>query len=146
MPPFFEQLYNALYPLTGPDGLSRVFLMLFPYFLMLELPLTLLVLLGVLRWFVRRHASTPQVTLYRPRVSCIITCYSEGMDVQKTLLSLCEQTYPGHIELIPVVDGATVSNLVRRYGAARPRGFPPCRVNSGRFRAVLPAGVPPGCR
>lgn len=109
MPPFFEQLYNALYPLTGPDGLSRVFLMLFPYFLMLELPLTLLVLLGVLRWFVRRHASTPQVTLYRPRVSCIITCYSEGMDVQKTLLSLCEQTYPGHIELIPVVDGATVN-------------------------------------
>jgi cellulose synthase/poly-beta-1,6-N-acetylglucosamine synthase-like glycosyltransferase len=31
------------------------------------------------------------------------------MDVQTTLLSLCEQTYPGHIEMIPVVDGATIN-------------------------------------
>ncbi|CAK9889458.1 MULTISPECIES: glycosyltransferase family 2 protein [Pseudomonas] len=114
MPPFLEQLYNALYPLTGPDGLSRLFFMLFPYFLLLELPLTLLVLLGVLRWFVRRQSSTPQLNLYLPRVSCIITCYSEGLDVQKTLLSLCEQTYPGHIELIPVVDGATVNQPTLR--------------------------------
>lgn len=114
MPPFLEQLYNALYPLTGPDGLSRLFFMLFPYFLLLELPLTLLALLGVLRWFVRRQSSTPQLNLYLPRVSCIITCYSEGLDVQKTLLSLCEQTYPGHIELIPVVDGATVNQPTLR--------------------------------
>lgn len=106
----FEQVQNILAQLGGQDGLSHLFYMLFPFFLLFELPLNLLVLVGVLRWFVRRRSSVPQRSLYQPRVSCIITCYSEGMDVQTTLLSLCEQTYPGHIEMIPVVDGATVNH------------------------------------
>jgi cellulose synthase/poly-beta-1,6-N-acetylglucosamine synthase-like glycosyltransferase len=105
----FDQSQDILTQLAGPDGFSRLFYMLFPFFLLLELPLNILVLMGVLRWFVRRQTCLPQLSLYQPKVSCIITCYSEGMDVQKTLLSLCEQTYPGHIEMIPVVDGATVN-------------------------------------
>ncbi|WP_288097901.1 glycosyltransferase [Pseudomonas sp.] len=109
MNPLMEQLYNALGGLAGADGLSRLFYMLFPSFLIFELPMMILVMLGVLRWFARRRSRVPKITLYQPRVSCIITCYSEGMDVQATLLSLCEQTYGGHIEMIPVVDGATVN-------------------------------------
>lgn len=109
MSPFLEQLLSALSSLMGPDGLSRVFFMLFPLFLIFELPLMIMVMLGVLRWFARRRSRIPRISLYRPKVSCIITCYSEGMDVQTTLLSLCEQTYPGHIEMIPVVDGATAN-------------------------------------
>ena len=119
MGPLLEQLYYALGELAGPDGLSRLFFMLFPLFLIFALPMTIMVLLGVLRWFARRRTSVPMISTYRPRVSCIITCYSEGMDVQTTLLSLCEQTYPGHIEMIPVVDGATMNqatlNAVRRF-------------------------------
>ena len=119
MGPLLEQLYYALGELAGPDGLSRLFFMLFPLFLIFELPMTIMVLLGVLRWFARRRSGVPKISTYRPRVSCIITCYSEGMDVQTTLLSLCEQTYPGHIEMIPVVDGATMNqatlNAVRRF-------------------------------
>ncbi|VVM42513.1 hypothetical protein PS662_00368 [Pseudomonas fluorescens] len=110
MGPLIEQLYYVLGVLTGPDGLSRLFYMLFPIFLIFELPMMIMVLLGVLRWFVRRRTAVPKTSTYRPRVSCIITCYSEGMDVQTTLLSLCEQTYPGHIEMIPVVDGATANH------------------------------------
>lgn len=110
MGPLIEQLYYILGVFTGPDGLSRLFYMLFPIFLIFELPMMIMVLLGVLRWFVRRRTAVPKVSTYRPRVSCIITCYSEGMDVQTTLLSLCEQTYPGHIEMIPVVDGATANH------------------------------------
>ncbi|MHC8367276.1 glycosyltransferase family 2 protein [Pseudomonas sp. ZT5P21] len=110
MGPLIEQLYYTLGVITGPDGLSRVFFMLFPVFLIFELPMMIMVLLGVLRWFVRRRTAVPKVSTYRPRVSCIITCYSEGMDVQTTLLSLCEQTYLGHIEMIPVVDGATANH------------------------------------
>lgn len=109
MSPFLEQLMSALSALSGPDGMSRLFYMLFPAFLMFELPMIIIVLLGVLRWFARRRTSVPKISVYRPKVSCIITCYSEGMDVQTTLLSLCEQTYGGHIEMIPVVDGATVN-------------------------------------
>lgn len=109
MSPFLEQLLDALSALAGPDGMSRLFYMLFPAFLMFELPMMIMVMLGVLRWFTRRRTSVPKISVYRPKVSCIITCYSEGMDVQTTLLSLCEQTYDGHIEMIPVVDGATVN-------------------------------------
>ncbi|MDH1338779.1 glycosyltransferase family 2 protein [Ectopseudomonas oleovorans] len=91
------------------DGGIRLLLGLLPAFLLLELPLNLLVLCGVLRWFVRKPFELPKDSGYRPRVSCIITCYSEGLDVQQTLRSLCEQTYTGEIEMIPVVDGAAVN-------------------------------------
>jgi len=109
MNPLVDQTQEILNELSGPGGLRHLFFMLFPFFLLLELPFNTLVLPGVLRWFVRRQFNRPQHSLYQPKVSCIITCYSEGMDVQKTLLSLCEQTYPGHIEMIPVVDGATLN-------------------------------------
>ena len=116
---FVGQVVDLITALSAPDGLSRLFLMLFPFFLLFELPLNLLVMLGVLRWFARQRSKVPYTSLYRPRVSCIITCYSEGMVVQKTLLSLCEQTYPGSIEIVPVVDGAAVNHetleAVRRF-------------------------------
>ncbi len=116
---FVGQVVDLITALSAPDGLSRLFLMLFPFFLLFELPLNVLVMLGVLRWFARQRSKVPYNSLYRPRVSCIITCYSEGMDVQKTLLSLCEQTYPGSIEIVPVVDGAAVNHetleAVRRF-------------------------------
>lgn len=114
-----EQFMTLAGSLTTGDGVVRLFLMLFPFFLLFEIPLNLLVLAGVVRWYTRNQTATPQRSQYRPRVSCIITCYGEGLDVQETLLSLCEQTYLGEIELIPVVDGATANqqtlNAVRDF-------------------------------
>jgi len=95
--------------LSREGGGLALLVSLFPAFLLLELPLNLLVLVGVLRWHRRRRRQVPASDGYRPRVSCVITCYSEGRDVQKTLQSLCEQVYPGEIEMIPVVDGASVN-------------------------------------
>ena len=102
LPTLFEQL-------QGVDGLALLLLRLFPLFLVVELPLTMLVVFGVLRWWIREQTLPPRRSLYRPRVSCVITCYSEGADVRRTLETLCEQTYAGDIELIPVVDGAAVN-------------------------------------
>lgn len=93
--------------IQGPNGHWRLFLMVFPYFLLLEVPLNLLVLLGTLRWFARERSAVEQRTPWYPRVSCIITCYSEGRDVELTLRSLVEQTYPGMLEIIPIIDGAS---------------------------------------
>lgn len=93
-----------------PGGLTRLFFILFPFFILIELPVNLLVLFGVLRWHLRKLAVVPAPVLYTPRVSCIITCYSEGEAVRQTLETLCEQVYPGEIELIPVVDGATANH------------------------------------
>lgn len=106
---FYFQLAELLSSLNNLEGLTRLFLFLFPFFLLMELPVNLLVLVGIFRWFLRRLSTTPDQSLYAPRVSCIITCYSEGRDVEKTLQTLCEQLYPGHIELIPVVDGAAAN-------------------------------------
>lgn len=90
------------------SGAAQLFALL-PAFLLFEVPLNLLVVLGVLRWFARQRWERPSASGFRPRVSCIVTCYSEGADVRKTLQSLCEQRYLGEIEMIPVVDGAAVN-------------------------------------
>ena len=104
-----QQWLQLFTELGKSDGLVRLLVTLLPAFLLLEVPLNMLVLLGVLRWFLRKPFELPPDNSYRPRVSCIITCYSEGLDVQSTLRSLCEQTYAGDIEMIPVVDGAAVN-------------------------------------
>ncbi|WP_152223971.1 glycosyltransferase [Pseudomonas sp. SCB32] len=109
MEAFIEQWLLLIAELARSDGFFQAAFKLLPAFLLLEVPLNLMVLIGVLRWFMRKPFELPKDNGYRPRVSCIITCYSEGLDVQKTLLSLCEQTYPGYIEMIPVVDGAAVN-------------------------------------
>lgn len=109
MEAFIEQWLLLIGEFARSDGFIHAAFMLLPAFLLLEVPLNLMVLIGVLRWFMRKPFELPRDNGFRPRVSCIITCYSEGLDVQKTLLSLCEQTYPGYIEMIPVVDGAAVN-------------------------------------
>lgn len=109
MDAILQQWLGLLVELGKNDGWLRLLVTMLPAFLLLEVPLNLLVLVGVLRWFLRKPFELLPDNSYRPRVSCIITCYSEGLDVQSTLRSLCEQTYQGDIEMIPVVDGATVN-------------------------------------
>jgi len=77
-----------------------------PFVLFLELPLYVIGWMGVLR---RVIGSLPEHALlppFFPKVSCVITCYAEGQGVRNTMLSLLEQIYPGHIEIIAVLDGA----------------------------------------
>ena len=81
-------------------------LLLAPMLLLVEWPYYLMILAGVMRHVLRRTIAMPPDAPYQPKVSCLITCYSEGEDVRQTLHTLCEQTYPGMIEIIPVIDGA----------------------------------------
>ena len=77
-----------------------------PFVIFLELPLNLMIWLGVLKHYTRRIYEVPTRYPYTPRVSCIVTCYSEGPTVKTTIRSLAEQLYVGEIEIIAVVDGA----------------------------------------
>jgi len=86
------------------DELQYV-LMIIPFVLFLELPLYFVNWLGVLHHYYRKKVDTPISPLYFPRITCSVTCYSEGKAVQNTVLSLLEQVYSGHIEIIAVVDG-----------------------------------------
>lgn len=86
---------------------ARVAIKFFPFVLLFELPVQLFVMLGALRrHLAEKRAGRAPAVAYFPRVSCIITCYSEGKDVQKTVRTLTEQIYPGHIELLAIVDGS----------------------------------------
>ncbi|SDU19682.1 glycosyltransferase family 2 protein [Halopseudomonas salegens] len=102
-------LHEIISMVASADGVTRLLLLLFPFFLLIELPMNLLIAAGVVRWYSRKMSTIPAAANYAPTVSCIITCYSEGRDVLKTLETLCEQVYPGDIELIPVIDGAAVN-------------------------------------
>lgn len=79
-----------------------------PMLLIFELPLSLMVLFGIGHWYWRKQHEGKKPH-YAPAVSCGITCYSEGDDIKKTILTLCEQVYSGHIEIIAVIDGASVN-------------------------------------
>ncbi|RUO71710.1 glycosyltransferase family 2 protein [Idiomarina ramblicola] len=79
---------------------------LIPVFILYETPLIILIVTGILRYHYREMTRQDTVSFYQPRVSCIVTCYSEGEAIALTAKSLAEQTYPGSIEIILVVDGA----------------------------------------
>jgi biofilm PGA synthesis N-glycosyltransferase PgaC len=90
----------------GP-GWLRVAIKFFPFVLLFELPVQLFVMAGAWRArLAEKQAARATPVPYFPRVSCIITCYSEGKDVQQTIRTLAEQLYPGHIELLAIVDGS----------------------------------------
>ena len=97
--------FDVLRAGTNDRTFSELVLKFFPFVLLLELPLYLLVMAGIVRFGIRRLRCDQQREKY-PSVSCLITCYSEGEDVLKTIESLAHQLYPGHIEIIALIDGA----------------------------------------
>lgn len=104
----WEQAVHAFGTLvlsTSEQGWLEIALKFFPFVLLLELPLYVLVMAGIVRFGLREHRPDRQRERY-PRVSCLVTCYAEGEDVRKTIHSLAQQDYPGFIEIVVMVDGA----------------------------------------
>jgi len=77
-----------------------------PYVVFLELPVYFVVFLGIFRYFLRKDQEIPENRRFSPSVSCIVLCYSEGDDVKLTIVSLAEQLYAGHIEILAMIDGS----------------------------------------
>jgi len=101
-------LYSILYDLQGVGQIflegGSTLISMFTLVILLELPLSIVAITGMISWF-RRYNNQGPLTI-QPTLSCIITCYGEGADIKKTIISLCEQSYKGHIEIIAVIDGA----------------------------------------
>jgi len=107
----FGGLVTAEYlPLLFAEGAGSLLLKFMPFVLFFELPLSLLVVVGVIKYTLERRYEGERDPFFPP-VSCIITCYSEGRDVQKTIMSLTEQIYPGKIEMLAMIDGASKNKL-----------------------------------
>ncbi|WP_428775143.1 glycosyltransferase family 2 protein [Vibrio sp.] len=83
---------------------SELWLLVFPMMILVELPLYFLVLTGILRF--GYYDNQAQLSSY-PTISFVITCYGEGDAIEITIDTLVEQIYPGQIEILAVVDGAT---------------------------------------
>ena len=93
----------------------RFALRFIPFVLFLEIPLLLLIALGVVRHFLRRSGIAAAAdAAWHPRVSCVITCFDEGEAVRACVRTLLEQLYDGFVEVIAVVDGAAVNQATLR--------------------------------
>ena len=99
--------FTSLVAQIWVSGPMEVALKFVPFALFIEMPVQITIMLGVLKWAVYRDHSVPLNLPYYPRVSCVILCYAEGAAVASTIRSLAEQIYPGHIELLIVVDGSS---------------------------------------
>jgi cellulose synthase/poly-beta-1,6-N-acetylglucosamine synthase-like glycosyltransferase len=112
----WEQL---LLILSSPfrHGLLPFVLKFIPYVLFLELPVYFFILMGVLKYDLRRSSEGNRVPPYYPNVSCIVMGYGEGRDIGLSILSLAEQVYGGHIEILGLIDGARKNK--ETYHAAR---------------------------
>lgn len=97
--------FSMLFASSSQQNWLELALKFFPFVVLLEAPFYFLVTVGMVKYGLREHLPHHQRERY-PSVSCVITCYSEGEDVRKTIHSLAQQLYPGFIEIIPVIDGA----------------------------------------
>lgn len=113
------------------DLFTSVFVIAF----LLEIPYTFFIFLGVLWAYFNQIFSHGQRMPYYPRVSCIITTYSEGKDILITLKSLEEQLYRGHIEVLILIDGANVNKNTLDVAMQYKRTFKP---NTKRSLKVIP--------
>ncbi len=108
----YEQILLLLSPIIEPvlsKDVWPLIMRFIPFIIFYELPYTLLIYAGVVKYIWERRRERLR-RAYFPPVSCIITCYSEGRDVQRTIRSLTEQIYPGRIELIVMIDGAACNS------------------------------------
>lgn len=90
---------------AAPGGGLLLPVLLLPVLVLMEAAYLVFAALGAVRFVWRQQMAGPG-PCRRPWVSCIVTCYGEGQGVQRTLLSLLDQDYPGAMEILAVVDGA----------------------------------------
>ncbi|AXA33223.1 glycosyltransferase family 2 protein [Francisella adeliensis] len=100
-------LYNYVLGLLSNP--KELFLSVFVVVLLVETPYTFFIFLSVLGSYFHQLITPNKKEPYYPKVSCIITAYSEGKDILITLKSLEEQFYKGHIEVLVMIDGADVN-------------------------------------
>ncbi|WP_150466658.1 glycosyltransferase family 2 protein [Francisella sp. SYW-9] len=88
---------------------GELFIFGFGFVLFLEIPFNIFIFLSIVASYFRQIVSPDHRAPYYPKVSCIITAYNEGKDILITLRSLEEQLYKGHIEVLIIIDGASVN-------------------------------------
>lgn len=81
------------------------FFFFIPLLVIMELPINILVFMGVFSWFFKKE----KIIEHCPNFSLIVTCYNEGKNISQTIKTLVEQKYQGKIEILVVIDGADIN-------------------------------------
>jgi len=101
---YLHAVYVYLNNIINNTTLLEKIILILPY-LLFDLPFALgIIIFLTLKYyfgFFRKRTAN-----YIPRVTTIITAYSEGEEVRKSVESILNQDYKGQIDIIVVVDGA----------------------------------------
>lgn len=92
----------------------QIIVFFFPFLLIIELPLYLIVFVNVLYSAMTQTFKDRSDRLYFPLVTCVITAYNEGRSIQQILYSLLEQRYPGPLEILVVLDNAPGNRITQQ--------------------------------
>jgi poly-beta-1,6-N-acetyl-D-glucosamine synthase len=138
MPEWLNTAYHLFREIAASMQFSPgMILLLMPLLILLEIPLMALTLTGIAKWFRRQQPRNSDLPRSRrcPKVSCIITCYGEGDAIRSTIMTLKDQLYRGHLEIIAVIDGARANAHTYRAALSCVPEFEGC---SNRSFVVLP--------
>jgi poly-beta-1,6-N-acetyl-D-glucosamine synthase len=103
---FINELHYLLTVYLVNSEFWYFYLMFFPLVLFIEFPLYIFIILSAFKVYWKEAFTKPYQLPFYPDVTCIITCYSEGYDIIRTIKSIVEQLYKGNIEILIMVDGA----------------------------------------
>jgi poly-beta-1,6-N-acetyl-D-glucosamine synthase len=134
-------LYEIQYFLTfywNYDEFWRLWLVIFPIVIFMEIPLYLLIIAAYVKKFLNELFLNKLPPSYFPSVSCIITCYSEGEAIVSTIYSLVEQLYRGNIEILVMVDGSEINKSTYNAALRFARKYHSENKNSSRYIRVIP--------
>ena len=95
----------------------NLYIYVVPVIIFIELPLYILIIASIFRKlfdYTFNRNSSPQ-NIFKPKVTCIVTCYNEEESVIGTIKSLTEQLYDGVIEILIVIDDAVANHETYKY-------------------------------
>ena len=100
----FYSLLIVLYEWLFSD--IEAFFYFIPLLMIFEMPILILVIIGVMKWYLSSENNPNQDINFAPSVSFFVTCYNEKHRLIKTIRTIQEQIYSGNIETYLIVDGA----------------------------------------
>jgi cellulose synthase/poly-beta-1,6-N-acetylglucosamine synthase-like glycosyltransferase len=129
----FDLLYSYISAILSNP--TELFVTAFLIVLLVELPFSVMIILGVLGNYFYEMFSPNRREPYYPKVSCVVRAYGEGEDILITLDSLFDQFYKGSIEVLLMVDGAEVNKHTLDVGMKYKKSF---KQTSKRTLKIIP--------
>ncbi len=104
------QTYYFLIDVLSQSNILYIFLLFFPFVIIVELPFYIIVIVSALKRWTSKNFSSTHYRPYYPLVTIAVMAYKEHIGVIETIRSAYEQLYNGKLEIIIIIDDA-LNNL-----------------------------------